>query len=195
MRKSVALAMTAVTTAGLAALLPTSAGAADCSVATTTNCTTTVTGVVGGTGLVGVRTLGPVTGVTLAGASSLSGVLTVPVAEVAAVGTTPWSVTASSSDLTSGGNTISATNLTVADTGLPTGVGCLSVALNQCTVNGGGATPRALDAAKTLFTVTGEQSTVAYTGVYTYTGAMNLAVPNGTPAGTYTGTMTLTLVQ
>jgi hypothetical protein len=201
MRKTVALVASAAAVVGGLSFAGSSAQAASCSPGPTnpnTGCDVTVTGVVGGLGLTGVRTLGAVTPVALAGTSSLTGAVAVPVVEAAATGANPWSVTASSTALTSGVNSIPASNLSVADTSLPTGgVGCLSLALlvsQRCTITGGGAA-RALNTTQTLFSVANEDTATAYTGTYTYAGLLSLTVPNGTPAGTYTGTMTLTLVQ
>jgi hypothetical protein len=200
MRKTVALVASAAAVVGGLSFAGSSAQAANCAPGPTNpnlGCDVTVTGVVGGLGLTGVRTLGAVTPVTLAGASSLTGAVTVPVVEAAASGT-PWSVTATSTPLTSGVNSIAASNLFVADTSIPTGgVGCLSLALlaaQRCTITGGGGA-RALNSTQPLFSVANEDSATAYTGTYTYAGLLSLTVPNGTPAGTYTGTMTLTLVQ
>jgi hypothetical protein len=123
--------------------------------------------------------------------------LAVPVVETAAAGVNPWSVTAVSSDLSTGTDTITASHLTLTDTSLPTSVGCLSTSLlasQQCTVTGG-ADGRALDTTKTLFSVANEDPATAYTGTYNYAGLLTLTVPNGTPAGTYNGSLTLTLVQ
>jgi hypothetical protein len=173
------------------------AQAADCATSPGSGCTVGVTAVVGGAGLSGVRTLGAVAPVALVGTSSLTGALAVPVVETAATGVNPWSVTAASSALVSGANTITASHLSVADTSLPTGVGCLSTLLlanQQCTITGGGGS-RALDTAQTLFSVANENATTAYTGTYNYAGLLTLDVPNGTPAGAYSGSVTLTLVQ
>ena len=190
--------MSAVVVSGGIGIAGSTAEAADCTPGPTnpnTGCTVAVTAVVGGAGLTGIRTLGAVAPVALAGTSTLTGALAVPVVETAATGVNPWSVTASASNLTDVSNdTITASHLSVADTSLPTGVGCLSVALNPCAVTGGGGA-RALDTAKTLFSVTGESVGTAYTGTYAYAGLLSLNVPNGTPAGAYTGSLTLTLVQ
>lgn len=199
MRKPIMAVLSATLVAGGLALVGPAAQAASCTSGPTSPspCDVTVTGVVGGTGLTGVRTLGAVLPVALAGTSSLTGAIAVPVVETAAVGVNPWSVTASSTAMTSGTNSISAANLTVADTSLPSGVGCLSLSLlvsQQCTVIGGGGA-RSLATTQTLFTVANEDPSTAYTGTYNYAGQVGLTVPNGTPTGTYTGTMTITLVQ
>ena len=198
MRKRIVAAMCAVVVSGGIGIAGSTAEAADCTPGPTnpnTGCTVAVTAVVGSSGLTGVRTLGAVAPVALAGTSTLTGALAVPVVETAATGVNPWSVTASASDLTdTTSDTITANHLTVADTALPAGVGCLSVALNPCAVTGGGGA-RALDTSQTLFSVTGESVGTAYTGTYDYSGLLSLAVPNGTPAGSYTGSLTLTLVQ
>jgi hypothetical protein len=199
-RKRIVAAMSAVLVSAGIGVAGSTAHAADCTPGPTNpnaGCTVAVTAVVGGAGLGGIRTLGAVAPVALAGTSSLTGALDVPVVETAATGVNPWSITAASTDLTSGGNTITANHLTVADTTLPTTVGCLSTLLlanQQCTITGGGGS-RALDSAKTLFSVANENPTTAYTGTYNYVGLLTLDVPNGTPAGAYSGSLTLTLVQ
>lgn len=199
MRKRLVAVLSAAVVVGGLAVAGSSAEAADCSSGSAANvgCDVQVTAAVGGTGLTGVRTLGAVAPVALAGTSSLTGTLAVPAVETAAAGVNPWSVTAVATNLTSGTNTIGAANLTVADTTLPTNVGCLSLSLlvsQRCTVTGGGAA-RALNSTQTLFTVAGEDTATAYTGTYNYAGLLTLTVPNGTPAGAYTGAVTLTLVQ
>ena len=196
MRKRIVAAMSAVVVVGGLAIASTTAEAANsaCTAGGTSPCDVSVQAIVGPSGLTGTRTLGAVAPIGLvAGATTLSGVLAVPVVETVATGDNAWSVTAVSSDLSNGsGGTITASHLTVADSGLPTGVGC--ILLTQCTVTGGGGA-RALDTAKTLFSVTGENTAAAYTGIYSYSGTLSLSVPNGTPLGTYNGSLTLTLLQ
>jgi hypothetical protein len=194
MRKRIVAAMSAAVVVGGLAIAGTAAEATSCTAGGTSPCDVSVQAIVGPSGLTGTRTLGAVAPIGLvAGATTLSGALAVPVVETVATGDNAWSVTAVASNLTNGsGGTITADHLTVADSGLPTGVGC--ILLTQCTVTGGGGA-RALDAAKTLFSVTGENTAAAYTGVYAYTGTLSLSVPNGTPLGTYNGSLTLTLLQ
>jgi hypothetical protein len=150
------------------------------------------------TSTTGIRTLGPVAAVTLTGAGSPVGSLVVPVTETAAQGVNPWYVTVSSSALTGAVSSASlpASSLTVADNVVPTTGGCLALTGSlQCTITGGGTTPRALSTAQTLFKVANESTSTAYTGTYSYTGNLALTVPNGTTMDTYSGTLTLTLVQ
>ena len=124
----------------------------------------------------------------------MTGPLAVSALEVAAKGDNSWSVTATSGSLSDGsGDSIPASKLSVADGSLPATGGCLS--LSACTVTGGGASSRPLNTAQTLFAVNGESAASVYTGAYAYNGNLTLDVPNGTPLGTYTGTLTVTLVQ
>jgi hypothetical protein len=198
LRSSLSLLAVTLTTvgAGLAAAPP---ALAACSITDTSGCATTqqttVTGVIGSGGL-GVRTLAavPVTTLVPGTGSTMTAPLAVTAIEVGAQGDNAWHVTAVAGDLSDTANdTISASHMSVADTAIPTTGGCL--ALSACTATGGGATPRALDTAATLFSVTGESAGAIYTGAYVYTGQLSLDVPNGTPTGAYTGQLTVTLVQ
>jgi hypothetical protein len=135
-----------------------------------------------------VLTVGPAV-VLAAGDTTLNGTLEASVVETAKRGTTPWSVTAVATGLTSvGGATIAADNLSVAPA-TPVVVG----GHPNATAGAGGQF--GTDVTRTLFTVTGESTTTSYTGTYTSTGALALQVPNGTPTDAYTGTITVTLVQ
>lgn len=134
-----------------------------------------------------VTTVSPVALTTALSSSVATGALSVVVTEAARGGTNPWSVTTVASALTSGANTIPASNLSIL------GRGVVQVA-------GGGtaAAPTgtsALSAAATLFSTTGQDAALLYTGTYTGTGTVSLAVPNGAAVGAYTGTLTVTLVQ
>lgn len=201
MRKSIAAAASALAVAGGLTFIAPSASAATCTATSPSNANCDVnvgvTAAVGG--LTGVRTIGVVTPVALAGATSpLTGALAVPVIETAAPGV-DWSVTAIANGALTGavsGGTIAASNLSVSNGVLPSGVGCLSLSLAvslRCNMAAGAG--GALDTAKTLLSVTGESTSTTYTGTYNYAGTVSLNVPNGTPTDTYTGSLTLTLVQ
>lgn len=134
-----------------------------------------------------VTSVSPVALAAVAGTNTLSGAVGVVVTEASRTGTNPWSVTASSTALTSGANTIPAS--------------ALSLSGRTVTQVGGGGTAagitgtQALDVARTLFSVTGQDTGLVYTGTYTGAATMTLTVPNGAATGAYTGTMTVTLVQ
>src|SRR3954451_5207171 len=161
MRKSIAAAASALAVAGGLTFVAPSASAATCTATnpSNANCDVNVgvTAAVGG--LTGVRTIGVVPPVALAGATSpLTGALAVPVMEIAAPGAN-WSVTAiANGALTApAGGSIAASNLSVSNGALPAGVGCLSLSLAaplQCTMTSGAG--GALNTAQTLLSVTGE---------------------------------------
>lgn len=157
--------------------------------------TTTVAAAVDGT-LGGTRTIAAVPAITLGlNNGSLSAPLAVSVVETLAPGANPWGVTVQSTDLTATGGSIAADNLTVADSGLaPVTGGCLSL-VSPCTLSPGGTSARGLGTAQKLFAVAGESTGQLYSGTYVYSGNLALTVPNGTPTGAYTGTLTFTLLQ
>lgn len=118
----------------------------------------------------------------------LTSTLQVIVTEATRTGTAPWSVQAVlDADLSDGGTeTIGSSNLAVAP-------GSINKTL-------GGGTPAAgaggaLDAAKTLFSVSGQDTGTTYTGTYDQSSTMTLTVPSGTKTGVYTGNVSVTLVQ
>lgn len=139
-------------------------------------------------GLAGERAVTSVLPVSLAGTgSTMSGALSVVVAETNRAGTNPWSVTAAMSGMTSGTNAIPASALSISDR-----------AATQLLGGGTAAAPSgagALGAAQTLFTVSNQNTAAVYTGTYTGTSTMSMTVPNGAATGVYTGTLTVTLVQ
>jgi hypothetical protein len=195
-RRTVATGFAAATAAVGLLVVGGAPALAACSGSSCQSQTATVTAVIGGSGVLGTRTLDTISPVALTGTSSLpTGTVSATVTETAATGDNPWSVTLQSSALTpsSGTGSIPADDLTLANTGLPTGTGCLIVSLSPCTVTAGAT--GTLGTAQTLFTVTGEGS-AAYTGVYTGTGSISMnQVPNGLASGTYSGTLTATLIQ
>jgi hypothetical protein len=184
----------AVLGGGIAVLGTAGPAAAACPANDTCTQGATVTAVVGGTGLVGTRSITTATVGTLTpGTSTLTGALNATVAENVVAGDNPWSVTATSSNLTdTNSDTIAASNLSAGTTTAPTGVGCLLVT-SPCTVTAGSG--GSLGSAQTLYSVSGENPSDTYTGDYASVTPLTLTVPNGTPTGTYTGTVTVTLVQ
>jgi hypothetical protein len=156
----------------------------------------TVTAVVGDETLItGTRS---VTGVTpvialslLTGTANMNGPVEIVVTEAARTGTASWSVTAQlAADLSDGGSpaaTIPRSNLAIA-----TGSDPLVV--------GGGGTSSAgaggsLEAARTVFSNSGQLTGLNYTGTYTSTSTVTLNIPNAQKTGIYTGTLTVSLVQ
>ena len=98
-----------------------------------------------------------------------------------------WSVTAQASEFVdTAGDRVSAAALTDRD--------------NQVSQSGGGGlasavpSPGAMNQAETVFTDQGEAADRLYTGTFTGTSHLYLTPPNGTPAGTYTSTLTVTLL-
>jgi hypothetical protein len=119
-----------------------------------------------------------------------TGLLAVTVTEVARSGTNSWSLTATASALTDGAlptaHTIPAASLSVLARSVthPLGGGTATAPT--------GSSP--LNSAATLFTTTGEDPTALYTAEYIAGGTVSLAIPSGTPAGAYTGTLTVSLI-
>jgi hypothetical protein len=137
-----------------------------------------------------VTTVAPVALTNVANSAVATGVLSVTVTEAARSGTNSWSLTATASALSDGAvptpHTIPASSLTV-----------LSRSVQQNLGGGTAAAPAgtsALSSAATLFTTTGQDPALLYTGTYVAAGTINLAVPNGVTAGAYTGTLTVSLI-
>lgn len=159
-------------------------------------------------GLSGTRSVATVAPVVFTGALSdtVSATYVVEVAEALRTGTNAWSVTARicgpsagnplvsdcaarGDQLVSGSSSIAGSNVTITNRSvaelLPGGSGTLSTP----------ATPDAMDAARTLFSNSGQSTSAAYTETYTATGALDLTAPNGSPTGLYGGFFVVTLVQ
>ena len=162
--------------------------------------TTTVTANI--VGLTGTRTfaLDPASaaGVSLVGAggsaTAISGIFTSSVTETAVAGdANGYSVTAALQNLTSGGDTIPYTSVTLAPgTMLPSLAG-------TDTPGAAGAfghqSPQiATSAPRTVWSNTGQVATNYYTFVHTNASTLSLTLPNDAKAGTYTGTLTVTFV-
>lgn len=120
-------------------------------------------------------------------------VFTASVIESLADGVPNWTVTLKAGDFarTGGGGTVAASNLSYTGvTHTATALGDLSGTIQAGTngaLNGSG---------KTMFTVAGETSGSfpGYTGTYTGAGTLSLTLPAGTTSGTYTATVTVTLI-
>lgn len=159
------------------------------------------------TGTTGYRAVSVVTGaagatnVSLSGdlGSTLTGTFAVTVVEAARQGTATWSVQAqlcapSSVDCsvnrleqTGGSGVIDAANVSVTGGSVTqTASGGSAAALSS---------PGTLDSPVTLFTVTGQDPGLLYTGSWAFTGTLALAAPDNVVPGTYTGTLRVTLVQ
>ena len=154
---------------------------------------------VNGTRSITAASLGTATNLTPGLVLSGNNALSVTVTETARTGVSPWSVTVSASDLdntdTSDDAKIPASALTMGTTTAPSAVSCLTLAISssRCSItNSAGGT---LDQTRTLFSVSGQSTSVSYSGLYTGAATVALAVPSGLPAGTYSGTVTVTLNQ
>jgi hypothetical protein len=199
-RTRIALAAAALGTATAGAFAAVPAHAA-CDTSLGAGCTsagtqTTTVSAALDSSLGGARTIAAVPTVTLGlNSGSITSPLAVTVVETLAAGANPWGVTLQSGNLTSGGNTLTADNLKVADgSASPVTGGCLSLA-TPCTETGGGTAAKPLNTAQKLFAVAGESTGQLYTGTYIYSGNLSLSVPNAQPTGVYTGTLTFTLLQ
>lgn len=142
-------------------------------------------------GSIGLRSLTSVPAITLtptAGVATVQGSMSAVVTEAAVTGTNPWSVTTALSALAlSGQPDIANSNVDISNRA-------------KVQVAGGGTTTPAsgtedLSTTRTLISNAGQSTLSVYTGTYTATADLALHVPNGTVAGVYTGTMTVTLVQ
>lgn len=130
----------------------------------------------------------------VSGSANLKGVLTVTVTELLVPGVNPWSVTAKlAGNFVSGTNSIASSNFKLTpttkvmaqtDTTIAMSLGAADQPLTHTLTTGA-----------TLFSVSNELTTAAYTGTYTGTGDLILTVPSGSKTGTYTATLTVTLVQ
>lgn len=134
-----------------------------------------------------VTSVAPVALASTGGSTILTGAVGVVVTETSRSGTNPWSVTASTTGLTSGSSTIPASAMSLADRTVVQVAGGGTAA--------GVAGTGTLDSPQTLFTVSGQLPGSVYTGTYTGAATMSLTPPNGTVTGAYTGTLTVTLVQ
>jgi len=175
MRRTIALAITAATTAGLAAFVPATANAATSG---STPVTFTLTG-----GAISLTV--PSATATLAGGaltvtgSTVTGQLgSSTVTDARGLLTVTDTVTMSSSDFTSGANTILATGNATGYSGVatPSGTGVPVPTLTGQSLSGAGST---------ILTVA-----IVGSGGATYNPTVSVAIPAGAVAGVYTGTVT-----
>jgi hypothetical protein len=188
-------AVVALLGALLAVVAPARADAADIAVAAT---------VLTGSRTITVATLTPLADVVRT--ASVQGTLAVTVAEVGVDGVTPWSVTTrlcgpngtnTASDCathpdrlvlsTDNTKTISGANLTVSGRGVVQTLGG-----GTATATSGSET---LAAARTIFTTTGQDPLLPYTGTYVSTSTVTLTPPSNATTGAYTGFLVVTLVS
>lgn len=187
MRKALALG-----TAVASVLVMVSAGAAS---AEETVVTAAVTPLSGG------RTMAVAVAPALATPSStgVTGAMTVEVTETNAVGVNPWSVTAKMKDASLVlKDTAGVTVDSIAGSNLSAGTGTVTQTTGLLTGQTTSSTTGTLDLAGTgvtLLKVSGEDTAATYSNVFTAVTPLSLTVPNGKKTGSYTGTLTVTLVQ
>ena len=181
-RKFVGVAM-----AGALVLAPaSSAGAVEVGTGTTAAVAATITTSIG----VRAVTALPITMSSALGTATLSAGLSATVVETARSGTNPWHLTASMSDLsttTTPTYTIGKANMAVSGR-----------AVAQTLAGGTAAAPTgsaSLADTVTLFSNTGQDTALTYTGSYASSSTWTLTPPNETAVGAYTGTITLTINQ
>ena len=137
-----------------------------------------------------VTTVSPVVLTNVVGTGTATGLLSVTVTEVARSGTNSWSLTAVASALSDGAVPTAHT--------LPASALSVLARTVQQTDGGGTAVAPAgtssLSSAATLFTTTGQDPALLYTGGYVAGGTVSLLVPNEVVTGTYTGTLTVSLI-
>lgn len=134
----------------------------------------------------------PVTLALQAGTSNMSASLALQVTEAARSGTAEWSLqTQLDADLSATLTDLSIATIARSQMTLDPGT-TLAVGGGGTITNGSSGT---LESVVTVFTNTGQDPNLAYTGTYTTASTLTLAIPNATPAGTYTGNISVTLVQ
>ncbi|MBW3588749.1 MAG: hypothetical protein KY429_04965 [Actinobacteria bacterium] len=145
---------------------------------------TTTTVEAGVTNVTGIRYIQAAPALVLSPLSgNFAGPMAVTVEEVAASGS-KWRLTAQAGPFISGANQIGANSLTLAASTVAQTLGGGSAG------NQGSGT---MDTTRTLYEVTGQDPALAYSGLYVSSSPLTLKVPNGTPLGTYTSTVTITL--
>ncbi|HET6817514.1 MAG TPA: hypothetical protein VFH66_09860 [Mycobacteriales bacterium] len=192
MRKSIALAVTALTTAGLAAFVPTSAFAA-CTVSCSGD--TTVTATVGTTGVISIA-VSPTA--ALAGTSTAAtGLLGPTTVTDTQTGTHTWQVAIKSTDFT----LLNATSPTVGAGIIPAGNASVSFsgtgAVAPAPTVAGTATISGYPTTTPLALTTSNQTLMSASAgnanTVTYTPYMSLSFSSSDPVGVYTGTVTQTV--
>lgn len=172
-----------------AAIFPSPAGAADGDGGSST-LTATITA-----GSVGSRSVTSVPAIAMTSAldsATLSGTYSAVVTEAARTGTNPWSITGSMAGALSDGATPTPNTVPLSALAI-SGRDVVQVASGGTSAAATGSA--ALTSAVTLFSNTGQSTSAVYTGTHTASGTITLTPPNGTVAGVYTGTFTVTLVQ
>lgn len=180
--------------AALAAMLVLSSGAAFA--ADGDGGSGTVSAAVGvSSGVFGTRSVATVTpSIPLAlipGSAQMNGNVAIVIAENARTGTASWSVTGVlAANLSDGGTpaeTIARDRLAMATTA------------NPIIVSGGGegafGAGGTLEEARTVFSVSGQDPELNYTGTYSSSSSLTLTIPNAQKTGIYTGTLMVSLVQ
>jgi hypothetical protein len=162
-----------------------------------------VTAAVGeSSGIFGTRSVTSVTptiGLILSpGTSNMTGTVAIVVTEAARTGTASWSVTAILDEISPVGSGNGFTDGASPVTFIPRSAASINAATPTIVAGGGSAALGSsgnLSAARTLYTVTGQSTSLNYTGTYTSSHTVTLAVPNVQKTGVYTGTLRVALVQ
>lgn len=149
----------------------------------------TATVLAGTLGSRSITSVAPLVMNSVAGQSALTTPYAVLVTEITRTGTNPWSVVGALSDdlATTSGSTIAKSAVAVS------GRQVLQVASGG--VSAAPAGSQDLSVGRTLFTNTGQDVNALYTGTHAATGTVTLTPPNGSAAGVYNGTFTVTLIQ
>lgn len=184
MRKSIALAITAATTAGLAAFVPATANAACAPAPLSCSGDTTVTATIGGVGVISIAVtpVAALVGTTSPATGSL-GLTTVTDTQT---GTHSWAVSIKSTDFALTGDntvTIPATNASVT-MAAPTAVPATATFSGYPSVTPLGLT----NSAQTLVSASASNANTS-----TFTPSMSLTFSGSQPVGVYTGTVTQTV--
>ena len=185
------ISLPVVLAAAAALAVPSNAGAVDVPI------TTQILN--GGRGITSALMTTPIPNVV---SGTSDGVVTVLVNETNTPGDADWRVEAELCDdadcdanelvRTGGGGTIAGSALSVLNRATVYAP-VLPLADSDKTVEPAGSS--ALDDPVTLFTVTGQDTGLTYTALYTHTATVRLTVPGAAPVGTYTGVLRVTLVE
>lgn len=114
------------------------------------------------------------------------------ITELGETGVASWSVTLGATDLTHSVSsaTIASSNMTVSNR-TTVGTNGLAAGVTASAPTGS----EDLGSAITILSVSGQDTGSLYSGVYIAPSTVSLAVPNGSEAGAYTGTATVTLIE
>lgn len=147
------------------------------------------------TGDMGVRYVSSVPAIAMSSvlsSTTLSATYTVLTQETVRAGTNPWTVTGRlQADLSDGA---SPTPNTIARSAMNVSGRTASVTVGSGGTPAPGSGTEDMSADRTLFTVSGENTSTLYTATYTAGGTLTLTPPAGTVTGAYTGTFVVTLV-